>query len=110
MPMINGVPPDLAAVRRRNGTTLQQIAHATKINLNYLQAIEDANYKYLPGGIYNISYIRQYAQAIDYDEEDLLEYYYRAMGIEIEEITIEPSTGGKKAFALFRPALRLLLP
>ena len=67
--------PDVAAIRRSRGITLEQIAETTKITKRFLQAIEDSEFDKLPGGIFNTSYIRQYARAIDFDEECLLEYY-----------------------------------
>jgi hypothetical protein len=35
----------------------------------------------LPGGIYNTSYIRQDAKAIDFDEAELLAFYRIKMGV-----------------------------
>lgn len=67
--------PDLAAVRRSRGITLDQIAESTKLSKRYLEAIEEARFELLPGGIFNTSYIRQYARAIDYDEDELIAYY-----------------------------------
>jgi cytoskeletal protein RodZ len=64
--------------------TLRDIAAYTKINVNYLQAIEDGNFEKLPEGIYTTSYIRQYARAIEYDETELLEYYYHTVGLHEE--------------------------
>jgi len=66
---------DLPAIRKNKGITLDQIAESSKIRLRYLQAIEEGRFDKLPGGIFNISYIRQYARAIDLDERDLLAYY-----------------------------------
>jgi cytoskeletal protein RodZ len=40
-----------------------------------LEAIESGDFSRLPGGIYNTSYIKQYARAIDFDETDLLAFY-----------------------------------
>src|SRR5205085_7996023 len=54
----------LASIRRNRGLSLEQIAGKTKISLRALQAIEAGEFKKLPGGVYNTSYIRQYAQAI----------------------------------------------
>jgi cytoskeletal protein RodZ len=65
----------LAAIRRNRGISLQQIAEATKIGVRSLEAIESGDFRKLPGGIYTTSYIRQYARAIDYDEERILVYY-----------------------------------
>ena len=65
----------LAAVRCNRGITLQQISEATKIGVRSLEAIEAGDFRKLPGGIYATSYIRQYARAIDYPEDDILEVY-----------------------------------
>ena len=70
-----GTIPDLAAIRKRRGVSLQQIARSTKISVSQLQAIENGQIQKLPGAVYTRSYIRQYARAIDYDEHELLDHY-----------------------------------
>jgi cytoskeletal protein RodZ len=65
----------VASVRRTSGISLEEIAQNTKLKVTTLKAIEDANFDVLPGGIYNISYIRQYARAIGVDEGALLNMY-----------------------------------
>jgi len=72
----------LATIRHNRGITLEQIAESTKIGIRSLEAIERGEFRKLPGGIYNTSYIRQYARAIDYDESALLAFYYRATNTE----------------------------
>ncbi|MEI9974406.1 MAG: helix-turn-helix domain-containing protein [Ignavibacteriota bacterium] len=69
----------LATVRHNRGITLEQISHATKIGVRALTAIETGDFRVLPGGIYATSYIRQYARAIDYPEDDILDLYRRHM-------------------------------
>jgi cytoskeletal protein RodZ len=69
----------LATIRRNRGISLEQIAEATKISVRSLDAIERGEFAKLPGGIYNTSYIRQYARAIDYDESTILAAYDRQM-------------------------------
>jgi cytoskeletal protein RodZ len=69
------LPVDLIAWRTRNGISLAAVAAATKISPRYLEAIERGTFRSLPGGVYNLNYIRQYAQAIHYEEEGLLAYY-----------------------------------
>jgi len=69
----------LANIRKNRGISLEQIAATTKIGVRLLEAIEVGDFRKLPGGIYNTSYIRQYARAIDYDESTLLAYYANAM-------------------------------
>jgi cytoskeletal protein RodZ len=71
----------LAALRQARGITLEQIADATKISMRFLRAIEDEEFEKLPGGIFNTSYIRQYARAIEEEETELLAYYNRKMGV-----------------------------
>ena len=65
----------VASIRRVSGVSLEEIARDTKLKVTTLKAIEDANFDVLPGGIYNISYIRQYARAIGADEGSLIELY-----------------------------------
>ena len=72
----------LATIRHNRGITLEQIANSTKISIRSLEAIEQGDFRKLPGGIYNTSYIRQYARAIDYDESVLLNFYYRQVNAE----------------------------
>jgi cytoskeleton protein RodZ len=62
--------------RQRKGISLESIAENTKLSIRHLQAIESGDFRKLPGGIYNTSYIRQYARAIDFDEMQLLSFYH----------------------------------
>ena len=64
--------PDLSAHRQSCGITLDQIVEVTKISKHYLQAIEKGDLAQLPGGIYTASFVRQYARAVRFDEEELL--------------------------------------
>ena len=72
----------LAKIRRNRGISLQQISEATKIGVRSLEAIERGEFGKLPGGIYTTSYIRQYARAIDYDEDAILNCYRKQMTAE----------------------------
>ncbi len=65
----------VADIRQNKGISLEQISSITKLRIGTLQAIEAGDFDALPGGIYNISYIRQYARAIDADESHLIELY-----------------------------------
>lgn len=65
----------LASIRQTKGITLEQISLDTKLKVTTLKAIEDGNFDVLPGGIYNLSYIRQYARAIGADESSLVQIY-----------------------------------
>jgi cytoskeletal protein RodZ len=96
---------DLAAIREAKGISLRQISEATKIGVRYLKAIEASQFEQLPGGLFNTSYIRQYARAIDYDEWELLASY----GSTIPEPPPEaPPARGSLGTTLRVVALRLL--
>ena len=61
--------------RQRKGISLESIAASTKLSTRQLDAIEAGDFERLPGGVYNTSYIKQYARAIGFDEANLLAYY-----------------------------------
>src|SRR6478672_5055441 len=94
---------ELATIRRNRGMSLEQIANATKISVRSLEAIERGDFRKLPGGIYNTSYIKQYARAIDYDETAILKVYHREM--DTEEAKPE---SGKSTFPNLRPVSSIL--
>jgi cytoskeletal protein RodZ len=79
--MKTAVTAPLAALRHQKGISLHQIAEATKIGVRYLEAIEGGQFTKLPGGIYNISYIRQYARAIEVSEDEVLDRYLQSATI-----------------------------
>ena len=64
-----------ASIRNTKGISLEEISRNTKIKVSTLQALEQGEFEQLPGGIYNISYIRQYARAIGADEGSLVDLY-----------------------------------
>jgi cytoskeletal protein RodZ len=93
----------LSTIRKNRGISLEQIADATKISVRSLQAIERGDFRKLPGGIYNTSYIKQYARAIDYDEAAILKVYYREMGA-----AEGPRPTNERAIPHLRPASGIL--
>ena|ERR1035438_7509171 len=70
-----------AAKRRERGISLDQIASVTKISVRSLRAIEECDFRKLPGGIYNTSYIRQYARAVEVDEAELVAVYEESTAV-----------------------------
>lgn len=88
------LPESLAGWRKRNGISLETIATQTKISPRYLQAIEHGAFDKLPGGVYNLSYLRQYARAIQFDEEELVEFYRSVTGA--EEPGPEPAESARR--------------
>ncbi|MDP9055223.1 MAG: helix-turn-helix domain-containing protein [Acidobacteriota bacterium] len=64
--------------RLQRGISLPAIAASTRLSVRQLEAIETGDFSRLPGGLYNTSYIRQYARAIGFDEADLMAFYKEA--------------------------------
>jgi len=95
----------LATIRRNRGVTLEQISQTTNIGVRTLEAIEVGDFKKLPGGIYNTNYIKQYANAIDFDAATLLDYYYRKTGLRPAQTGSETrNDNDKDVFGGFRPS------
>lgn len=65
----------LTPIRQARGISLTEIANRTKLRVAIVKAIEDGNFDELPGGIYNISYLRQYAREVGADENLLVRWY-----------------------------------
>src|SRR2546422_11493588 len=55
--------------------SLRQISEATKINIRYLEALEENRFDALPGGLFNKGFIRAYATFIGVDGESMVDAY-----------------------------------
>src|SRR2546428_7821375 len=55
--------------------SLRQISEATKINIRYLEALEENRFDALPGGLFNKGFIRAYATYIGVDGEAMVNSY-----------------------------------
>lgn len=71
----------LAEVRARTGVTLKEISDATKISVRFLEAIEAEEFDKLPGGVFAVSYLKQYAAAIGYPEDELVRVGRARLGL-----------------------------
>jgi hypothetical protein len=58
----------LRRAREALGVTLREVSEQTRITMRHLEAIEADEYKHLPGGIFNKSFIKSYARAVRFDE------------------------------------------
>ena len=77
--MSGGIGEKLRLERETRGIALRDISEHTRISMRYLEAIETDDYRRLPGGIFNRSFIRAYAKFIGYDEQEAIEEYSRTM-------------------------------
>lgn len=103
----------LRLAREARGVSLRQISDQTRIQMRYLEGIEADDYKRLPGGIFNRSFVKAYAKAIGFDEAEALKAYARIGhdGKETDDAPISPRfervyTDGEKERS---PALTAML-
>ncbi len=61
--------------RLRRGLDLRAVAEELRIGSRYLEAIEAEDWKQLPGGFFNRSFVRQYGQALGLDAAKVEEEY-----------------------------------
>ncbi|WP_051287574.1 helix-turn-helix domain-containing protein [Alkalicoccus chagannorensis] len=61
----------LKTAREEKGFSLEEMQEKTKIQKRYLQAIEDGDYSQMPGEFYSRAFIKSYAEALDFDAEQL---------------------------------------
>ena len=79
--------------REARGISLREISEQTRISMRYLEAIEASDFKRLPGGIFNRSFVKAYAKYIGYDEKEAVEAYARALrehGDTADEVSSTP--------------------
>ena len=63
--------------RETLGVSLEQIQSTTKIQKRYIVAIEEGDYKQLPGAFYARAFIKTYAEALELDVDEVFETYKR---------------------------------
>ncbi|HEY1403315.1 MAG TPA: helix-turn-helix domain-containing protein [Pyrinomonadaceae bacterium] len=64
--------------REARGISLRELSDQTRIARRYLEAIEADDYKELPGGIFNRSFIKAYAKAVGFNEAEAVGAYMEA--------------------------------
>ncbi len=61
--MLKKFTEELKEQRERAGITLQNVAAKTRIDIKFLEALEDGNFNFLPD-IYVKAFIKQYAKFV----------------------------------------------
>lgn len=81
----------LRAQREKKGITLEQAAADTRIREKFLGALEAGDYQSLPGAVYTKGFLRNYAEYLDLDQEDLIVQFQQERGLIAEPArTFEP--------------------
>lgn len=65
----------LQQAREARGITISEVAEQTRISSLYLEAIENNDYRTLPGGIFNKGFVKSYARYVGMDEQEALADY-----------------------------------
>jgi cytoskeletal protein RodZ len=60
----------LREAREAKSVTLEQISTTTHISVRVLEALENERFDIVPGGVFTISFVRQYAHVVGLDEEE----------------------------------------
>jgi cytoskeleton protein RodZ len=91
--MAASIGEQLRLAREERGMGLREICDQTRISVHYLEAIEANDYKRLPGGVFNRSFIKAYAKCVGYDEREAIEGYTRYLrehGENTDEVNTHP--------------------
>jgi cytoskeletal protein RodZ len=85
----------LRKARLEQKISLEDLQETTKIRKRYLEAIEDGNYKILPGNFYVRAFIKNYAEAVGLDPNEVLRLYQNVIPTAEPEL-IEPTIRSKR--------------
>ena len=72
--MLKNFSQELKQVREKSGITLQTVASKTRIDMKFLEALEEGNFNFLPE-LYVKAFIKQYAKVVGLDEDETIEKY-----------------------------------
>ncbi|MFN0108372.1 MAG: helix-turn-helix domain-containing protein [Blastocatellia bacterium] len=65
----------LKQAREERGITINQIAETTRLGSRFLEALENDDYKILPGGVFNRAFVRKFAHQVGMDEDQAVKLY-----------------------------------
>ena len=69
---------DLRSEREACGITLEDISTSSRIPVHVLEAIECDKFDRLPGGLFDVSFVRQYAAAVGLNEDEVADKFAKA--------------------------------
>lgn len=72
---LTGLGELLKEARKKKGYSLDDLQSITKIQKRYLSGIENEDYKMMPGSFYVRAFIKQYAEAVDLDPNEVLHLF-----------------------------------
>jgi len=91
--------------REHKGVTMEQAAEDTRIREKFLQAIESGDYQSLPGTVYTKGFLRNYAQYLGLDAEEMFALYTGERGGSDPARTFAPMRPLVKRSFIFTPTV-----
>jgi cytoskeleton protein RodZ len=82
----------LRRAREARNLSLREVSDQTRITRRHLEAIEADDYKQLPGGIFNRSFVKAFARAVGYDEGEAVRAYQQVARESGESFDDSPAT------------------
>lgn len=82
----------LRQAREERGITLSEVADQTRISGLYIEAIENDDYRSLPGGIFNKGFVKSFAKYVGLDEQEALQDYASLTLAQGNHMADEPKT------------------
>ena len=95
----------LRAQREKKGITLDQAAADTRIREKFLKALEDGDYQSLPGAVYTKGFLRNYAEYLDLEPDELVVQFHQERGQAEPARTFEPMRPIMRRSLIFTPAV-----
>ncbi|MGP4040234.1 helix-turn-helix domain-containing protein [Gracilibacillus sp. D59] len=80
-----GIGERLKEERESKNMSLEDIQNVTKIQVRYLEAIEQERFNVMPGSFYVRAFIKEYATVLGLNPDELMEEYKNQLPIEKEE-------------------------
>jgi len=91
---MNQIGPVFRDARTRSGKTIDDASRETKIAKKYLLGIENENFDIFPGETYLVGFLRNYAQFLGLDPDDMVRKYHdykiQEQPAPIEQLTARP--------------------
>ncbi len=108
---MNQIGPIFREARTRSGKTIDDATRETKIAKKYLNAIENENFDIFPGETYLIGFLRNYAQFLGLDSDEMVlkykDYKIQEQPAPIEQLTARPKNT-KKQFLIILVCIMII--
>ena len=95
----------LRAQRERMGITLEQAAEDTRIRDKFLRALESGDYQTLPGVVYTKGFLRNYADYLGLDPDELIAQLQAERGASDAPRSFEPMRPIMRRSVILTPAV-----